>query len=104
MSASIRRMRWLISESAIERLLDTVVLPSPGLALEMTNTRGLCSENMIDVNTVRKLSAIKDPGLCHVTNSTGLPSLLAVPSPVGISAAGLCPRCIDVRYDVPTPY
>ena len=97
-SASIKRTRWLISERAIDRLVDTVVFPSLGLALEITSTRGLCSENMMEVRTVRKDSAMSEPCRCQVTNSTGF---LVLPLPIGMTAAVPCPR--PCRSDGMTP-
>ena len=88
MSASIKRTRWLISERAIDKLVDTVVFPSLGLALEITTTRGLCSENIMEVRTARKDSAMSEPWRCQVTSSTGLPALLLLPLTDGMSALG----------------
>src|ERR1051326_7094491 len=72
MSASMSRTRWLISASAMARLLMMVVLPSPGDGLVTTRTLGrspFSPENRMEVMTDRNASAITERFWFQVTIS-----------------------------------
>src|SRR5881397_1851927 len=72
MSASMSRTRWLISASAMPRLLITVVLPSRGDGLVTTRTLGrspFSPENRMEVIVDRNASAMTECFWFQVTIS-----------------------------------
>src|SRR5213593_2122673 len=72
MSASMSRTRWLISASAMPRLLITVVLPSRGDGLVTTRTLGrspFSPENRMEAMTDRNASAMTERFWFQVTIS-----------------------------------